>query len=66
MSLPHPQTMVRAGAAFVIVGELVALATQFEPSPNSFVLFILAGGGLTVVGCLLALWGLLRPQPPAP
>lgn len=51
---------IRVGAFTVIVGESIALATQFETGPNAFVLFIVLGGGLTVGGAVLALWGVLR------
>jgi hypothetical protein len=52
--------LIRVGALTVIVGELIALVTQFETGPDSFVRFIVLGGGLIVGGALLALWGVLR------
>lgn len=53
----HPRSMTRVGAGLVVIGELVALFTQVEPRPESFLLFIFGGGTLIAVGALLGIWG---------
>jgi len=60
MALPKPASMIRIGAACVILGELIALATQLTIGADAFVMFIVGGGGLTVGGAVIALWGVLR------
>lgn len=60
MSARNPATFIRLGAFGVIAGELVALASQLDVGPTSFVIFIVGGGALTAGGALLALYGVLR------
>lgn len=59
MSTKHPARLIRIGAFTVIVGELIALASQLNVGPTPFVVFIVGGGALTVGGALLALYGVL-------
>jgi hypothetical protein len=56
------QTLVRVGALVLIAGELVVLATQLKIGAAAFVTFILVGGGLTALGVVLALWGMVRSE----
>jgi hypothetical protein len=60
MKLPQSSTLIRVGALGVILGELIALASQFDVGATGFVVFIFAGGGLTAIGAALALLGVLR------
>lgn len=57
-----PRSRIRTGALLVVVGELAALATQFHAGPLQFIAFIVVGGGLTVIGALIAIWGMLSRQ----
>jgi hypothetical protein len=51
---------IRLGAAVLITGELVSLWTQEWARASTFIGFVLAGGGLMVVGAMLATWGVLQ------
>ncbi len=58
----HPDRLIRVGALLLIAGELVALFSQLEAKPDTFVLFILGGGCLIGLGAVLGTWGVLsRP-----
>ncbi len=63
MKLPQSTTLIRVGALCVILGELIALASQFEVGATGFVVFIFGGGTVTAIGAALALLGVLRNSP---
>lgn len=55
-----PTAKIRLGAAILIAGELVALATQEWARASTFVGFVAAGGGLIAAGAVLGFWGVMQ------
>ena len=59
----HPDALIRIGAVLVILGELLALATQFRTGAMAFITFVLVGGGVMALGALIGVIGILNRGP---
>ena len=53
---------IRLGATIVIVGELFALATMWEPAAANFVAFVFVVSIVILAGAALGTWGVVEHE----